>query len=304
MKSKRSRKKYLKYTFFFLLAVGVERFCYQQTAGFRESKILSTLDCEEKWNTAPLTQEKKEQLHAILDQPFYYAGHGGTSYCFASEDGCYVVKFFKHQHLKESSWLSKVKLPSFFEERRQRYLEKKEKKQIHKRRDFLFTSFLLAGEHIPEETGIIHLQLNKSKDFAKELVIYDKIGVQHKIPLDQTEFVLQRKAEMIFPYLYRLIDANKIDEAKRAIDSLFANLQTRCSKGLADRDPHLSINFGYIDGKAVEIDIGSFSLDESLKDTARQKEVISVIARSLTKKLSARSAHELEEYTNRKLQSP
>lgn len=303
MKCEKNRKKYVKYTLFFLLAVGVERFCYQQTAGFRESKILSTLDHEEKWDTEPLTEEKKGQLNAILDQPFYYAGHGGTSYCFASKDGNYVIKFFKHQHLKEDSWISKVTLPSFLEERRQKFLKKKEKEKTHKRRDFLFTSFLLAGERIPEETGIIHLQLNKSKDFARTLTLYDKIGVQHKIPLDQTEFVLQRKAEMIFPYLYRLIDAKQTDEAKRAIDSLFVNLQTRCSKGLADRDPHLSINFGYIDGKAVEIDIGSFSIDEGLQDRTRQKEVISVIAKSLTKKLSAKSAHELEEYVNLKLQS-
>jgi hypothetical protein len=39
---------------------------------------------------------------------------------------------------------------------------------------------------------------------------------------------------------------------------LFSQILCRCRKAIGDRDPNLRINFGYIDGQAVEFDLGSY----------------------------------------------
>lgn len=304
MKFKRKHTKILlKYSAWTLLAIGVERWCFRETAGFRDNKILSSFQYEKKWDHQELSEEKKKLIDTILDQPFTYIGHGGTIYCFASLDNKYVIKFFKHQHLEEHSFLSRISLPSFLEKYRLVYLQQKEKKNKHKRKDFLFASLLLAEEKIPSETAIIHLQLNKSPKFKKTITLYDKIGIKHSIPLDQTEFILQKKADLLVPLLCKMIDESKTEEVKHVIDSFFVNIRTRCDQGLHDRDPHPSINFGYVDGQVVEIDIGSFSLDESLKDPKKQKEVMASITKSLTKKLSSEKSKVIEAYINEKLES-
>ena len=48
---------------------------------------------------------------------------------------------------------------------------------------------------------------------------------------------------------------------KKALFSLLAFTVKRAEKGYSDKDPHLIRNFGFIDGKAVEIDIGGFHHD-------------------------------------------
>src|SRR5437868_3279127 len=75
-----------------LLLYGVERFCHKQTDGFSIYNISSNLSFREEWEIPQETTEAK----IILAQPFYYLGKGAQSYVFESEDGNFVLKFFRH----------------------------------------------------------------------------------------------------------------------------------------------------------------------------------------------------------------
>ena len=42
----------------------------------------------------------------------------------------------------------------------------------------------------------------------------------------------------------------------------------RCKKGIFDKDPDFSTNFGICDGKVMQIDVGRFELDPTRREPA------------------------------------
>ncbi|MGE5196842.1 MAG: hypothetical protein ACM3JI_05890, partial [Anaerolineae bacterium] len=51
----------------------------------------------------------------------------------------------------------------------------------------------------------------------------------------------------------------------------------RCQKGIADNDALIRTNFGFIDGKAVQIDVGPFSKDSQTREkTCYSKEIVRI----------------------------
>ena len=93
------------------------------------------------------------------------------------------------------------------------------------------------------------------------ITLTDRIGFKHQIELSDVEFVLQKKALPTDQYLLSLKEEGKVKEAEKALSALLAFTVKRAERGYSDKDPHLIRNFGFIDGKAVEIDIGGFHQD-------------------------------------------
>lgn len=217
-----------------LCVVGAERLYYFQNGGFSTSKLLSHLPAHE---VIP-----PPEVDALLDQPFHFFGSGGTSFAFLGEDGKTVLKLFKHQHL----------------------FPKNPKKHAHKHHSFFFNSCRLAYDFLNEETGLIYLCLEPNPHFTKSVRLYDAWGMVHTLDLSRTEFALQRKAEPFFPTLERLLKTGQTEELKQALDALKHHIQARCRHGIGNRDPNLFINFGFLDGKVIEFDLGSFYLNPSL----------------------------------------
>lgn len=279
---------------------GVERLCFKATAGFRPYKIISDLPIDARYVGCDLDIQEKAKIEKILSQSFHYIGHGGCVYCFASEDGKYVIKFFKHQHLSGRHILEYIPLQGRLASYRDIVTEKWHRGKAHKRKDFLFTSIRLAFDHLKEETGLIFLQLSRSGPFQKELILFDKIGCKHTIPLKETEFILQKKAEMILPFLFEAERSGRLEEGKKVIDSLFTLLEKREKMGITDRDPALDINFGVVDGMAVEIDVGSFCLTNEDVAYTHQKNDISMMRSSLSEALKKTGALALGNYVKDK----
>src|SRR4029079_17540498 len=83
-------------TLFPLLLLGVGLYLCSYRRGFTVEKISSKLSFNEAWEIHPLSLEARDHLlHTVLSQTFYYLGSGSQSYAFASQDGKYVLKFFK-----------------------------------------------------------------------------------------------------------------------------------------------------------------------------------------------------------------
>ncbi|MFI5335125.1 MAG: hypothetical protein ACHQT8_08255, partial [Chlamydiales bacterium] len=68
-------------------------------------------------------------------------------------------------------------------------------------------------------------------------------------------------------------------EAKNAISQIIHLIVTRCQKGYHDRDPNIRTNCGFIEDRAVKIDVGRFVKNESMKNQeVIKKEVVRITA--------------------------
>jgi len=249
-------KGFIKFLLIVLSFVAIERFCHKQTHGFRIHKIQSDLSFNKQWEIPPLDTETKNHIQTILSQPYYFLGSGGQCYAFVSKDRKYVLKVFKQHHMRKKHWLDRI-IP--FKAFREKYLKRRLEKF-----DRLFTSCKIAYDHFKENTALLYIHLNKTKDLDMRLKFYDAIGVVHELDLDALEFTLQKKASMAFPTLTALLENHQIEEAKLRLQSLLDLIFKRSQLGIADHDPRRR-NFGFIDKKAVEIDLGSFTIEEPLK---------------------------------------
>ncbi|QVL56813.1 MAG: hypothetical protein KFB93_05360 [Simkaniaceae bacterium] len=233
---------------------GVERLSHFLTDGFSYSNITSTLPYHQEWDT-PIAESDQAEAKKALAQPYTYLESGSQSYVFISEDNKYVLKFFKHKRWRLSPFLELLPLPEKLNAKRLRWKQKK-KETVYS----TFGSCITSYQEFKEETGVLFVHLNKSS-LNQLITIKDRIGFKHRIELSDVEFILQRKAIPTDKYLLSLKMEGETKEAEKALSLLLAFTVKRAEKGYSDKDPHLIRNFGFIDGKAVEIDIGGFHHD-------------------------------------------
>lgn len=211
----------------------------------------------------PLSSPDEAELNQALEQPYVYLSSGGQSFVFASIDGRYVIKFFKQKHYEAPFYLDL--LPPFFQDYKRR---KREKCRDKLRRDL--TSYVLAFDHFREESGLIYLHFNKTKDIKKQLLLE-----QQTIDLDRFDFVVQKRAVLAPDRLLSLMQQNHPEEAKKELLLLVELLAHRCKRGFHDRDPNILTNCGFIGETPILLDAGRISYRPELKqESAYQKEVV------------------------------
>ncbi len=237
------------------------KFCTKETDGFSILAISSQRPYNPNWETVPLTALDKIEVEQALSQPYHYLGSGSQCFVFASEDGQYVVKFFRQHLYFPSLFLNSLPLPPFLHH----YREKKNWKRIDKcARDF--ESYKMAFEELKEETKLLYVHLNPTNCLKKKLAITDKLHIQHAIALDITNFVLQKRAEPAFAHITALMEQGRKEEAKNAVLALLKLIEKRCAKGFKDRDPDIRTNCGFVGDAAIKLDVGRLERSEALKD--------------------------------------
>ena len=246
----------LKIFIFLTLAILLERIYFLHNRGFSLSKLISK---QPSIHVSP-----SPEIDALLDQDFHWMDSGGTCYVFLGEDGKTILKFFKYHQLYFKHFLYHLPFPGASDAWRIGTILSREKKHWHKRHPSFFHSCTLVSKHLKEDTGVIYLCPQPNLHFNRNIKLIDAWGIPRYFNLSQTGFALQKKAQLLFPHLEELLKENRIEEGKRAIDSLISLIARRCHKGIGDRDPNLRINFGFVEGKAVEFDIGSYYSDPSL----------------------------------------
>lgn len=216
--------------------------------GFTVEKTVSVVPNDPRWE---ITTSKNSLIlaNAVLNQPWYYLGYGFQCYAFISQDNQYVLKLLRHQRLCP---------PSVFDV----LLFKSAKKTTvrQERVEGLFQSLKIAIEDIPHETGILFVHLNKTAGHYRPIQLHNKCGDEFQISLDDREFVLQRKAELVKPVISSLMNEGKIELAKARIDQIFTLLAETAKKGVKDLDRALikKNNLGFLEDRAIYIDAGKF----------------------------------------------
>lgn len=268
-----------KHLVWILLAVLACRVSYYwMSDGFSVSKIENTFPLTSEWQLAAPTAKEQKQIASICSQKFTYLGKGSQVYAFISDDKQHVLKLFKCYHLKPVDWLAKIPFPSFIAESRDAALAKR-----YKKIDETLNSYKIASQHLKNECGLVFVAILPTKSINQEIELYDKLGRKHTINLGNYGFILQKRADLIYPKLARWIAQGDIESAKKAIRSMIALIVQRSKKGIQDSDPDLHKNAGLIDTTAVFIDLGSFHLNpDAKKEEVYMGDVIKITNRLKT----------------------
>ncbi len=238
----------------------LSHFCEKETDTFTIGAISSNRPFEPAWQTHPLSSNEKRELEHALSQKYRYFGKGGQCYAFFSEDGNYVIKFFKQRVYKIPLWHHLIPIPYVFD----RYKEKKKLKRLDKiQRDFF--SYKVAFEDLQQITGLLYVHLNPTQDLKRSVTIIDLLNIEHHLDLDKFDFIVQRRADMIYPTLTRLIGEQDRDHARRIIDQVVELILYRCHKGYEDWDPNVRTNCGLLNDRVIKIDVGRFIENEQMK---------------------------------------
>ena len=253
--------KKLRFEIFYLLfcsflIYGAAQFSLKKTDGFSIASLESQFPSAPEWNIEDLAPEEKVELDKALSQPYHYLGFGGQCYAFESQDQKYVIKFFKHRFnrfqlkLIENSLLK----PFGFYKIYNRFLSK------HVRD---FTSYKIAYDLLKKQTALLYIHLNKTSHLHKKLTLSDKIHIFHEIDLDQTEFLLQKKAQLVHPWIEEKIKEGNLTAIRKGIRSIFELIVSRCKMGIYDEDPKIHCNIGLLEEEAIFIDVGRFKKDDT-----------------------------------------
>lgn len=230
---------------------GAYWFFGHKSLGFSLDKISSNLSFRPEWTVADLPKERQRE---IFGQPYQYLASGAEAYAFVSQDGKYVIKFFRMKHL----------IPSLSD-----YLKPGRLVRREKNLNAIFTAYKSAYDELKEETGLLFIHLNKTENLKCKLTVTDRIGREHVIDLDQTEFVVQEKAELIFTYFKKLLDQGDHAGVARAKEAMLALVRTRIEKGFADQDKAVSHNYGFVSGRPIHLDIGRIFKGKKEKEYER-----------------------------------
>lgn len=245
------------------LCYGAGRLYFKVTGGFQIANITSDFAYNPLWETRTLSVEEQSKVDSILSQHFTYLAKGCQSYVFLSDDGKYVLKFFKYQRFRPQFYIDWFSFIPFVETIKQEKIEKKQRKL-----NDLFASWKVAFNELPEETGLVYVHLNKSHNLQKTIHITDKIGMKQELDLDQMEFLVQERAEMLCQTLDRMMAKKQEQEAKDLLSKLVVMIVSEYHRGYADNDHALMQNTGVFDGKPIHIDVGQFVKSQTAQNPA------------------------------------
>jgi hypothetical protein len=208
---------------------------------FSPDMVSSTLTPNPRWMINEITTKEQKQIQSILSQPFTFFGEGAQAIAFQSKDEKYVLKLFKMRRFT----------PSVLDQLCP-HVVRRRLRNLH----WVFNGYKNAYEDLRKETGVVWIHLAKTNDMNQKLTLIDQEGRLHYLDADETEFVVQEKAELLFHRLERLAHDGKLAEVEKAIQSVCMLVQHRIDKGYADRDKAVSNNYGFVGDRPIQLDVG------------------------------------------------
>ncbi|MES2345521.1 MAG: hypothetical protein V4494_06265 [Chlamydiota bacterium] len=231
---------------FFFIALAI----FGKSSGFGVNKISSNFLYHSEWEVAG---EEDPSLKEIISQPFHYLNAGFQSFAFVSEDGKYVLKFFKIEELTPTFMGKIFPIKKYKIEDRQRT----------QRRKNVFAACKMAYEELKEETGLIYVHLNATDHLKKTVQLFDKEQRRYLVDLDKTVFVVQKKAEMVYKHIGHKMKVNDFEGVKEAVQAVVDLVAARSSKGFMDTDMAVRGNYGFIGNQPIHLDfLGLVKVEE------------------------------------------
>ena len=179
-----------------------------------------------------------------------------------------------------------------------RFKNKRRAIQKYDQNKFLETklSHSLAYNCFKEESALLAIHLEKSLNCPYRVTITDHLNVNYTVPLKETCFILQKKGDLLFPTIEKLINEEKISDVEEIIDNIFTFIIQRSMSGLQDDDAILEKNYGLLGTKLFQLDTGRLKKSISIADRASAKEEVRIITEPLRNKLQTLSPKILQHY--------
>lgn len=221
----------------------------QFSSGFSLSKIVIDLPKE----------PSKSSNSFEISGPYRYLSHERKSFALESADRKSVIKFFNQKYFRPR-WY-RVFL-------RSKKARRKYDKKISLRKKFYETSYFLAMKEMQKETGIIYIHLSNTQASLPTVELIDSSGRTILVDLNQTAFVIQKKATPYLSYMEEISQKEGTDGLKKEIDRWLSFSSRRIEKGIFDKDHDIWSNTGVLDGEVVCIDPGRYYVEENKTDPA------------------------------------
>ena len=267
----------------FIAAIArTDRVFFKRNSSFSVRFLFSNLPNSPEWDLPEPTANELDQLDTALQQKFHYLGKGAHCYAFVSADEKYVIKFHRFaSHMRIFSWVNHP-FSYRLNERRKKIKEYNLKKLRYNWQNYK-NSYL----DLKDEAGLIFLHINKSHNLRRTVTLVDKTHAEYRIPLDEVTFILQHKANLIYPTLDQLTAEKRIDEGKQIVSSIVQLIATCCQKGYVDEDPVLRKNYGLLGTRAIHIDIGDLIQEEGIGTRDSMIPHVKEMTESLRKRLES-----------------
>lgn len=211
----------------------------------------------------------------VFSQPYHFFSQGRQTYVFLSEDGKYVLKFFKRSYYA-FPWYTKC-LPKKW---RQKEINKREK-----RKRFYLQGYKIAWEEMPEKTALLYVQLGKSEGPSVNIQLLDRLRRGFSIDLSQVSFVLQKKGEPLFPTLLKIYEQEGMRGVERILDQFILYLKERIGKKIVDTEQNIRDNFGILDGNILYLDPGRYQRSATLSKTLEWERNVRQMRRDLKRQI-------------------
>ncbi|NGX37897.1 MAG: hypothetical protein K1000chlam2_01065 [Chlamydiae bacterium] len=181
--------------------------------------------------------------------PYTYLGHGRQTIAFESRDKTQVLKLFYWKYPIRKQWYCRVENWLRFSTPVWIYKAAKKKGDLKK----LFTRYTWGFESLREETGLLDIHFAKTTS-PVPITLIDREGKTHHLNLADFPYVLQKKAILLTDYL----SSRELEEPINALRQFFIK---RIQMGYIDNPEVFAKNYGFIDDKPVQIDVGKLEKD-------------------------------------------
>lgn len=283
-----------------LLVFAFARVYYALTDDFRLSNITYPLPYDTNWEVPAPTPEGENLLSAILDQPYSYLGKGAQSYVFESQDGKYVLKFFKFKHIRPSIFVEALPPFGFLKQYKDKQTARKQRKLFG-----VFNSYKLAFDTNKDESGLIFIQLNTEGNPNRAVSITDKIGINRTISLKHYPFVIQNKGVNLRDDLNGLLAKGDVATTKVRLGQIIDLYANEYAKGVYDHDHGIMRNTGFVGDKPIHLDVGKLLRVESMRDKSNARKDIEIVVANINswvKKQYPQYSKEIGNYLDEKVE--
>ena len=251
-----------KYFFVFLLlnfVLSLSFFALKRTQGFSTYKLYKLRAEIEK----PLHYSEGEidEMRSVFSQPFNYLNKGRQCFVFESKDHKYVLKLLNKNHLYFPKILKKLPFVDSIVKRR------------NERKKYVLDSFFLAWQKLKDQSKICYLNQNRNVFKENKVKLVFNYGLSKEIDLNDYFFVVQKRAELIYPKIHEIYKKNGIEEVLEIADRFLEFVAFRVQNNIVDEDMDVEINYGFCQDELMLIDTGRLRKKDLSSESEFSKEL-------------------------------
>ncbi len=197
-------------------------------------------------------------IEQIIQKPLKFLDNGAESIAFQTEDERYVIKFFLAKKIRKKTYFKPIK--------RLKQLFRSEPPFVP---DIgLLKKYEEGFRYFPDEAALIHVSLKKPLERLPSCKVIDYRGKSYLIDLNEHPFVIQHKAKILKSY-------KKLAEEDNYDQKILKLFETLTSHGFRSESTGFnSANYGFLNGKAVMIDLGRLEKITDKSDKELNKDII------------------------------